>query len=61
MTDLEGEDVNAFRVKYKQEVDESDSQKIRYEEGSWRMKDVLASQGLEVLNLKKQLSTTEGQ
>lgn len=53
--------LDAFRVRYKEVVDESISQKIRYGEASGKLKHMLASQGLEVLNLKKQLATTKGQ
>ncbi|KEH43131.1 putative plus-end-directed kinesin ATPase [Medicago truncatula] len=51
--------LDAFRCRYKGAIDESVSSKIKYREASEKLKDMLASQGLEVLNLKKQLAAKE--
>ncbi|XP_004497885.1 kinesin-like protein KIN-7O isoform X2 [Cicer arietinum] len=53
--------LDAFRCRYKEAIDESVLSKIKYKEASGRLKDMLASQGLEVLNLKKQLAAAKGQ
>lgn len=53
--------LDAFRVRYKEAIDESVSSKVKYGEASGRLKDIIASQGLEVLNLKKQLAAAERQ
>ncbi|WJX13429.1 hypothetical protein P8452_03819 [Trifolium repens] len=53
--------LDAFRLRYKEAIDESASSKIKYREASEKLKDMLASQGLEVLNLKKQLAAAKEQ
>jgi len=51
--------LDAFRCRYKEAIDESASSKIKYREASEKLKNMLASQGLDVLNLKKQLAAKE--
>lgn len=51
--------LDAFRCRYKEAIDQSASSKIKYREASEKLKDMLASQGLEVLDLKKQLAAKE--
>ncbi|KAK2456779.1 kinesin protein KIN-7O [Trifolium repens] len=53
--------LDAFRLRYKEAIDESASLKIKYREASEKLKDMLASQGLEVLSLKKQLAAAKEQ
>jgi centromeric protein E len=53
--------LDAFRLRYKEAIDESASSKIKYREASEKLKDMLASQGLEVLSLKKQLAAAKEQ
>ncbi|KAK3228736.1 hypothetical protein Dsin_000617 [Dipteronia sinensis] len=53
--------LDAFRLRYKQAVDESDVMNKKFEEASASLKDRLASIGIEVLNLKKQLAAAIGQ
>ncbi|KAJ7976623.1 Kinesin-like protein [Quillaja saponaria] len=48
--------LDAFRVRYKEAIDESDLMNKKYEEAAGKLKDRLASKGIEVLNLKKQLA-----
>ncbi|GAV72551.1 LOW QUALITY PROTEIN: Kinesin domain-containing protein [Cephalotus follicularis] len=48
--------LDAFRYRYNQAVAESDMMNRKYEEASMSLKDRLASKGIEVLNLKKQLA-----
>ncbi|KAH9649186.1 kinesin-like protein KIN-7O [Citrus sinensis] len=48
--------LDAFRFRYKQAVDDSDIMNKKFEEASANLKDRLASKGIEVLNLKKQLA-----
>jgi len=50
-----------FRVRYKEAVDEMDLMNRKYEEASAKLKERLASYGIEVLNLKKQLAALQGQ
>ncbi|OMP05888.1 hypothetical protein COLO4_08473 [Corchorus olitorius] len=49
--------LDAIRYRYKQAVDESDTMNRKFEEASTKLKERLASKGLEVLNLKKQLAS----
>ncbi|XP_042943468.1 kinesin-like protein KIN-7O isoform X5 [Carya illinoinensis] len=53
--------LDAFRSRYREAMDESDLMNKRYEEAAGKLKDRLASKGIEVLNLKKQLATAMGQ
>ncbi|KAL5812063.1 hypothetical protein ACOSQ3_027013 [Xanthoceras sorbifolium] len=53
--------LDAFRLRYKQAVDESDVMNRKFEDASASLKDRLASKGIEVLNLKKQLAGAIGQ
>ncbi|KAK2634402.1 hypothetical protein Ddye_029194 [Dipteronia dyeriana] len=48
--------LDAFRLRYKQAVDESNVMNKKFEEASASLKDRLASKGIEVLNLKKRLA-----
>lgn len=48
--------LDAFRFRYKQAVDDSDIMNKKFEKASANLKDRLASKGIEVLNLKKQLA-----
>ncbi|XP_022747090.1 kinesin-like protein KIN-7O [Durio zibethinus] len=48
--------LDAFRYRYKQAVDETDIMNRKFEEASANLKERLASKGIEVLNLKKQLA-----
>uniref|UniRef100_A0A5B7BK84 Putative centromere-associated protein E isoform X3 n=1 Tax=Davidia involucrata TaxID=16924 RepID=A0A5B7BK84_DAVIN len=50
-----------FRVRFKEAVDEMGLMNRKYEEASAMLKDRLASYGIEVLNLKKQLAAVKGQ
>lgn len=47
--------LEAFTVKYKEAVEESDLMNKKFEEAAAKLKAQLASFALEVLNLKKQL------
>ncbi|KAK2403310.1 P-loop containing nucleoside triphosphate hydrolase superfamily protein [Trifolium repens] len=53
--------LDAFRLRYKEAIDESASSKIKYREASEKLKNMLASQGLEVVSLKKQLAAAQEQ
>lgn len=53
--------VVAFQNKYMETMVESDHMNKKYEEASVKLKELLVSKGIEVLNLKKQLSTKGGQ
>ncbi|KAB2631162.1 centromere-associated protein E [Pyrus ussuriensis x Pyrus communis] len=52
--------LDAFRSSYKDALDESDHMNSKYEEATVKLKDLLASKGVEVLSLKKQLSAAKG-
>lgn len=47
--------LEAFTVRYKEAVEESDLMNKKFEEAAAKLKAQLASNALEVLNLKKQL------
>lgn len=47
--------LEAFTVRYKEAVEESDLMNKKFEEAAAKLKAQLASYALEVLNLKKQL------
>ncbi|RVW92156.1 Kinesin-like protein KIN-7O [Vitis vinifera] len=53
--------LDAFRIRYKEAADELDFMNKKYEEASTKLKDRLASYGIEVLNLKKQLAASKAQ
>ncbi|KAI4348608.1 hypothetical protein L6164_009315 [Bauhinia variegata] len=53
--------LDAFRCRYKEALDESDLMNLKYEEAASKLKDRLASKGIEVLNLKKQLADAKRQ
>ncbi|KAK4835581.1 hypothetical protein QYF36_011554 [Acer negundo] len=53
--------LDAFRLRYKLAVDESDVMNKKFEEASASLKDRLASKGIEVLNLKKRFAAAIGQ
>lgn len=53
--------LDAFRNRYREVVEESDLMNKKYEEAAGKLKDRLASKGIEVLNLKKQLAAALGQ
>ncbi|KAK0592909.1 hypothetical protein LWI29_027637 [Acer saccharum] len=53
--------LDAFRLRYKQAVDESDVMNKKFEEASASLKDRLASKGIEVLNLKKRFAAAVSQ
>lgn len=53
--------LDAFRRRYRQAVEESDNMNKQFEEASANLKERLASKGIEVLNLKKQLAAAMGQ
>ncbi|KAB1222202.1 hypothetical protein CJ030_MR2G023440 [Morella rubra] len=53
--------LDAFRNRYREAVEESDLMNKKYEEAAGKLKDRLASKGIEVLNLKKQLAAALGQ
>ncbi|XP_021297463.1 kinesin-like protein KIN-7O isoform X2 [Herrania umbratica] len=53
--------LDALRYRYKQAVEESDIMNRKFEEASANLKERLASKGIEVLNLKKQLAAASGQ
>ncbi|XP_062166470.1 kinesin-like protein KIN-7O isoform X1 [Alnus glutinosa] len=53
--------LDAFRNRYREAVEESDLMNKRYEEAAGKLKDRLASKGIEVLNLKKQLAAATAQ
>lgn len=48
--------LDAFRERYKRGVDEQEYMHKKFDEASTKLKDRLASYGIEVLNLKKQLA-----
>ncbi|XP_059297686.1 kinesin-like protein KIN-7O isoform X1 [Lycium ferocissimum] len=52
--------LDAFRVRYKEALDEIDFMNKKFEVASSKLKDQLASSGLEILNLKKQLASSRG-
>ena len=49
--------LDAYRIRHKEAADELDFMNKKYEEASTKLKDRLASYGIEVLTLKKQLAT----
>ncbi|KAK7344962.1 hypothetical protein VNO77_15265 [Canavalia gladiata] len=53
--------LDAFRSRYKEAIDESVLMNKKYEEAARKLKDQLASKGIEVLNLMKQLAAANGQ
>ncbi|EXC19622.1 Centromere-associated protein E [Morus notabilis] len=53
--------LDAFRDRYAEMVKESDHMNKKYEEAAGKLKERLASKGIEVLNLKKQLLAANGQ
>ncbi|XP_044478345.1 kinesin-like protein KIN-7O isoform X2 [Mangifera indica] len=53
--------LDALRRRYRQAVVESDNMNKQFEEASAKLKELLASKGIEVLNLKKQLTALTGQ
>ncbi|KAJ8553071.1 hypothetical protein K7X08_020464 [Anisodus acutangulus] len=52
--------LDAFRLRYKEALDEIDFMNKKFEAASSKLKDQLASSGLEILNLKKQLAFSRG-
>ncbi|KAJ8535599.1 hypothetical protein K7X08_023319 [Anisodus acutangulus] len=52
--------LDAFRVRYKEALDEIDFMNKKFEAASSKLKVQLASSGLEILSLKKQLASTRG-
>ncbi|XP_022147755.1 kinesin-like protein KIN-7O isoform X2 [Momordica charantia] len=52
--------LDAFRIRYQEALDESDLMNRKFEEAAGKLKDMLASKGIEVLNLKKQLASVQG-
>ncbi|XVE60984.1 hypothetical protein DITRI_Ditri06bG0004400 [Diplodiscus trichospermus] len=48
--------LDAFRYRYRKAVEESDMMNREFKEASTNLKEMLASKGIEVLNLKKQLA-----
>lgn len=48
--------LDAFRSRYKETRDESDHMNRKFEEASKNLKEQLATKGVEVLSLKKQLA-----
>ena len=53
--------LDAFRNRYMEAMKESDLMNKNFEEAAGKLKDQLASKGIEVLNLKKKLVSTIGQ
>ncbi|GLT88112.1 hypothetical protein SLE2022_061510 [Rubroshorea leprosula] len=53
--------LDAYRYRYKEAVDEMDIMHKKFKEASANLKDQLASKALENLDLRKQLATTKGQ
>ncbi|XP_075637404.1 kinesin-like protein KIN-7O isoform X3 [Castanea sativa] len=53
--------LDAFRNRYMEAMKESDLMNKNFEEAAGKLKDQLASKGIEVLNLKKKLASTIGQ
>ncbi|KAM7270281.1 hypothetical protein ACFE04_029495 [Oxalis oulophora] len=53
--------LDAIHLRYKQAINESDIMNKKFEESASILKDRLASKGIEVLNLKKQLNVGLGQ
>lgn len=51
--------LDAHRLRYKEAIEESDASKIKYREASEKLKDMLRSQGLELMDLKKQLAAAK--
>ncbi|KAM1079722.1 hypothetical protein TB2_014129 [Malus domestica] len=51
--------LDAFRSRYKDALDESNHMNRKYEEATVKLKDLLASKGVEVLGLKKQLAAAK--
>ncbi|CAL5207567.1 unnamed protein product [Lathyrus oleraceus] len=51
--------LDAYRLRYKEAIEESDSLKLKYKEASEKLKDMLRSQGLELMDLKKQLAAVK--
>lgn len=51
--------LDAYRLRYKEAIEESDSLKLKYKEASEKLKDILRSQGLELMDLKKQLAAVK--
>lgn len=52
--------LDTFRYRHKEALDEMDLMNRKYEAASTKLKDQLASYGIEVLNLKKQLAAASG-
>ncbi|XP_057983300.1 kinesin-like protein KIN-7O isoform X2 [Malania oleifera] len=53
--------LDTFRGRHKEATDELNFMHKKYEEAAGKLKDKLASYGIEVLNLKKQLAAAKGQ
>ena len=53
--------LDAIRGRYKEAIDESDLMNRKFGEAAGKLKDMLATKGVEVLNLKKQLAAAKGQ
>jgi centromeric protein E len=53
--------LDAFRDRYREATKEMDLMNKNFKEASGMLKDLLASKGIEVLNLKKQLASALGQ
>ncbi|KAL5067461.1 hypothetical protein RYX36_018348 [Vicia faba] len=51
--------LDAHRLRYKEAMEELDASKIKYKEASEKLKDMLRSQGLELMDLKKQLAAAK--
>lgn len=52
--------LDAFRVRYQEAMDEIDYMNKKFEAASSKLKNQLASSGLEILSLKKQLASGRG-
>lgn len=52
--------LDTFRHRHKEALDEMDFMNKKYEAASTKLKDQLASYGIEVLKLKKQLAAVNG-
>ena len=53
--------LDAFRDRYREATKEMDLMNKKFKEASGMLKDRLASKGIEVLNLKRQLASALGQ
>lgn len=51
--------LDAFRIRYQEALDESDLMNRKFEEAAGKLKEMLASKGIEVLNLKRQLASVQ--